>query len=318
MLQAHLGPLDWSPSVAAPRHPDSTRGLFWMGAHYCRWFTPPEFTVEAGPIFIQITRSGYLPVQFEKKEDAHPVPHLDNKLQVTLTYRFYRDLPYFICERLLAIDEDFPLWLLRHNQWVFKKGLFTHAFYKNHSPDINRELDDDEIGFMSFEVDEQIIPDHHSLGAVVPENIPWLAFANVHDGDGFADLRLEFRAWNALDPGRAPVFYHPRTYLPNHQGVNYWFKSISYVYTYRGEKGPGFKVIIPAGSRYYERQANLVYRYLHPAEDAIRKYDTWDQSWMGKLALHPNQYHEGRKAIFPVEKYYWLLTHPPRVDIIAE
>ena len=318
IIQAHLGPLDWSPSVAASRHPDSTRGVLWIGAHYCRWYTPPEFTVEAGPVFIQITRNGYLPVQFDTEEEVHPVPHLDNKLRVTLTYRFYRDLPFFISERLLATDEDFPLWLLRHNQWVFKKGLFTHAFYKNRSPDINLELDDDEIGFMSFEVDEGIIPDHHSLGAVVPENIPWLAFANIHDGDGFADIRLEFRAWNAGDPGRAPVFYHPRTYLPNHQGVNYWFKAISYIYTYRCENGPGFTVVILAGSRYYERQANLVYRYIHPARDAVRKHDPWDRSWVGKLALHANLYHEPRKAIFPVEKYHWLLTHPPRVEWLEE
>ncbi|MBN2290344.1 MAG: hypothetical protein JXQ83_13500 [Candidatus Glassbacteria bacterium] len=315
LLQAHLGPLDWSPSVAAPRHPDSTRGIFWMGAHYCRWFTPPEYKVQAGPVFIQIERSGYLPVQFEKEEEEHQVPHLDQKLHVTLTYRFYRDLPFFISERLLAVDEDFPLLLLRHNQWVFRKGLFTHAFFKNRSPDIDRRLDDDEIGFMTFEVDERIIPDHHSLGAVVPENIPWLAFANIHDGDGFADIRLEFRAWNALDPGLPPVFYHPRTYLPNHQGVNYWFKSISYVYTYRGENGPGFTVVIPAGSRYYERQANLVFRYQHPEDTNVRRHDPWDSSWVGKLALHANLYHEGRKAIFPVEKYHWLLTHPLRVTL---
>ena len=110
------------------------------------------------------------------------------------------------------------------------------------------------------------------------------------------------------------MFYHPRTYLPNHQGVNYWFKSISYVYTYRGEKGTGFTVLIPAGSRYYERQANLVYRYLHPADKVTRRFDPWSRSWVEKLALHANQYHEGRKAIFPVEKYYWLLTHPLKVE----
>lgn len=317
-LEAHLGPIDWSPSVAAPVHPDSSSGTFWMGAHYCKWYTPPTYSVESGPIFYEVERKGYLPVQFHSADEIHPVPHLDNKLHVTLTYRFYRDLPYFICERLLSIDEDFPLWLLRHNQWVFRKGLFTHAFYKNHSTDINPELDDDEIGYMSFEGDDRIILDHHTLGSTLPENIPWLAFANINDGDGLADIRLEFNAWNAFDPGRPPVFYHPRTYLPDHQGVNYWFKSISYVYTYRSNAGPGFLVTIPAGSRYYERQANLVYRYVHPGNYTERKLDRWDESWVRVLAKDPRLYFDSRNSIFPVEKYNWLLKHPPAVEYLAD
>lgn len=99
--------IHWNPGVFIPK-----RG--W--AHAYAWDPPAKFEIEKGPIFVEVRRSGKMP--------------LINEVELAITYRFFKERGFVQVGTRLDILKDVGVTALRNNCCVFGEEQFTHMAWE--------------------------------------------------------------------------------------------------------------------------------------------------------------------------------------------
>ncbi len=251
------GDMHWNPDFIVVPDDFPTTGYRWWYAHH---FEKPDTVIEDGPIFFSVRRKQLIPGQDTVYMDVY--------------YRFYAGLPYFIMESYIEAKKTTKTFAIRNDEFTFKTEDFTHAGWRNRTPDL-MEGHDGEMGGTPIFHDARL--DHHALGSALPPNMSWVSFAHMENGYGFGSIRLDHKNVNALTGEPSPI-YNSHTVISQHGGALYWFRSL--VYSYRIINGVDTDTIksrlitIPEGSSYYEKNAYVMYEF-----DMETKFDPMDNLW---------------------------------------
>ena len=173
-----------------------------------------------GPYTITKTLSGVT--------DSVPEIHVEGK------YTFFAGLPYFEFASTMTAKQDVELDLLRNDEMTMD-SLFTHiVFAKRDNSIIKLDLYNQELDVLEKE--------HMS------DQAPWLAFYHRDKGYGFGSIRLEYDNTNVH--GGASPLYKPYTKISKGAGNGrYWNRILI----------ADANVLVPKGSRYYEKNAYLIF-----------------------------------------------------------
>lgn len=176
-----------------------------------------------------IERNSYQVIK-ERSGIADSVP----EIHVEGRYEFYADLPYFLFESTMTMNKDVELDLLRNDEMTMD-SLFTHVAYPKKDGSIehlrlyNKELD---------VLEENPITD----------DADWVAFYNLDNGYGFGSIRLNYN--NSNLKGQPSPTHKPYTKISRaSENGRYWNRVLS-------DTIQNF----PKGSRYYEKNAYLIFQ----------------------------------------------------------
>ncbi|MEO9892844.1 hypothetical protein [Aurantibacter sp.] len=155
------------------------------------------------------------------------------EIRIEGRYEFYADLPYFLFESTMTVEKEVELNLLRNDEMTMD-SLFTHLTYTKKDGSI------ESLNLYSDELDKLEV--NH-----VTDDANWLAFYNLDKGYGFASIRLQYDNTN-MDGETSPI-HNPYTKITrSSNNGRYWNRVLSDTI----QK-------FPVGSRYYERNAYLVF-----------------------------------------------------------
>lgn len=210
--------LHWNPGVFVP-----TRG--WM--HAFAWDPPEKYEVEAGPIFVEIRRSGPFPL----------IP----EVHLAVNYRIFKDRAFVESGTVLSIQQDIGVVALRNDQLVFPEKFFTYVGWKADGEVVNEPL-----------AGHSPINRHGDLFRISP-TADYVAFYNPSNGVGAATVRDLF---SAIGPGGAPpVLFDNATYITSHT-QQYWFRPLVYFHVDWDRKQ---LITVPKESVYSERNYYLFF-----------------------------------------------------------
>ncbi|MFN2128031.1 MAG: hypothetical protein ACK2TU_09260, partial [Anaerolineales bacterium] len=175
-----------------------------------------------GPYYISIYKSGHV--------DGY------EQIKVTCKYQFYAGLPYFIFSSTIEMVDDIELWLLRNDEMTMD-SLFTHVMYLQ---------PDGKMGVGELYTKEDIEALEKDP---IKDDAPWVCFFNSKSGFGFGSIRLEYD--NTNTNGQESPLYEPHTKITvSVNNGRYWNRRLI----------NDHNTLIPAGSRYAEKNAYLVFK----------------------------------------------------------
>ena len=177
-----------------------------------------------------------------RRDQAPSIP----EIRLTATYRLYPDKPYFIYESEMYFTDQATLHLLRNDELTMDT-LFTHIAFQ------------DQAGAChAFPLQERYQFLEENPIAV---DAPWVCFYNPEINLGIGSIRLRHDV--AHEAGGASPTYNAHTRISDAKGGNYWNRRLI-------DDKP---TRIPAGSRYMERNAYLVFRI--PKHDLFKEIIYW-------------------------------------------
>ena len=205
--------LHWNPGVLSPE-----RG--WSNAH--AWDPPLVHELEKGPIFVEVRRSGPLPL----------VP----EVELAITYRIFAGRDYVWYGATLRAKEDVGIVSLRTNEIVFDEGFFTRLAWEAEGRTQDRPLD------------EFSAANKHGDILRLPAGAPFLAAYDPAKGVGTATMTV---AYAFVDPlGRVPARYDQAFFAVKgvapigSGGLFFWFRSF---FNFAPEWDRRQRFLLPAG-----------------------------------------------------------------------
>jgi hypothetical protein len=205
--------LHWNPGVLIPE-----RG--WSNAH--AWDPPQKHELEKGPIFVEVRRSGPLPL----------VP----EIELAIAYRIFSGRDYVWYGATLRAKEDVGVVSLRTNELVFDEGFFTRLAWENEGRIHDRALDTFSAANMHGDI------------LRLPADAPFLAAYDPAKGIGAATVNLSCAA---IDPqGRIPDKYDQAFFAVKgvgpvgSGGLFFWFRSFV---NFAPEWDRRQRLLLPAG-----------------------------------------------------------------------
>ena len=176
--------------------------------------------VEKGTYLISKTRSG--------KVDEVP------EIFVESNYFFYADLPFFISQSVINMQDTVSLSLLRNDEMTMD-SLFTHVSFQKRDGTISSlRLYHDELD--SLEKNP------------IPDDSGFVAFYNNKLGYGLASIRLTYE--NTDINGLPSPTHKPHTKISKSRGNGrYWNRVLL-----------DSNTIVPKGSKYFEKNAYLIFK----------------------------------------------------------
>jgi len=161
------------------------------------------------------------------KTDSVPEINIEGR------YEFYADLPYFQFESTMTMTEDVELDLLRNDEMTMD-SLFTHLTFPRKDGTIQHLKLYDEL---------DVLEKNH-----IKADAEWVAFYHIEKGYGFGSIRLKYE--NSNLNGQISPTHSPHTKISRSKGNGrYWNRVLS-------DTIQGF----PKGSRYYEKNAYLIFQ----------------------------------------------------------
>ncbi|MBM1105744.1 hypothetical protein JQC67_06325 [Aurantibacter crassamenti] len=155
------------------------------------------------------------------------------EIKIEGRYEFYADLPYFLFESTMTVEQEVELNLLRNDEMTMD-SLYTHLIYAQK---------DGSVAQLNMYSDElNVLEEDH-----MADDTKWLAFYNAEKGYGFGSIRLSYDNTN-VDGKPSPV-HNPYTKITrSSNNGRYWNRVLSdTIQTF------------PIGSKYYEKNAYLVF-----------------------------------------------------------
>jgi len=224
------GIMHWNPGVYIP-----TR--YW--AHAFDWNPPDNYSIESGPLFVEIRRSGVFP--------DFPEVYL------SITYRIFTGRSYVESGTVMRLRDDVGVVALRNDELVFDAGFFTHVGWDN---------GDGTVKVRQF---SQLTPvNRHGDVLRLSDTIPFVTMYNPASGVGAASLRIDYA--NIGPRGDQPVLFDNATYISSGGGeLQYWFRPLVYFHVDWDRKQ---LISVPQGSVYSER--NFYYFYETGAENPVQ------------------------------------------------
>jgi len=205
--------LHWNPGVLVPE-----RG--WSNAH--AWDPPEKHELEKGPIFVEVRRSGPLPL----------VP----EVELAIAYRIFAGRDYIWYGATLRAKADVGVVSLRTNELVFDEGFYSRLAWENEGKTYDRALADFSAANMHGDI------------LRLPADAPFLAAYDPAKGLGTATINLNCAA---IDPqGRRPdkydhAFFAVKGVGPvGSGGLFFWFRSF---FNFAPEWDRRQRIILPAG-----------------------------------------------------------------------
>lgn len=196
----------------------------------------------AGPVVCESRRSG--------SHQDYP------EIGLQAIYRFFAFVPYFRFRSQMTLTQAITLALLRNDEMTMD-DFFTHLAWPGAVAGAPPRV-------ASLEEREKILEKQP-----IPADAPWVCFFHKDKGYGFGSVRLLFDNRNA--DGKASPLYHPYTKISDGvQNGRYWNRVLI----------GGRDTAVPAGSRYTEENAYVVFR-VHPGAPAQALEDFLD--WEKKL-----------------------------------
>ncbi|MCK0147168.1 hypothetical protein MWU78_16035 [Arenibacter sp. F26102] len=203
-----------------------------------------------GPYTITKTRSG--------ETDSIPEIHVEGE------YIFYAGLPYFEFTSTITVIEDVKLKLLRNDEMTMD-SLFTDLIFA--------KPDNSIVNLGLYKEEFDILEEEH-----ITDDSPWLAFYNKDKGYGFGSIRLDYENTNVN--GEESPLHKPYTKISKSVGNGRYWNRILIADTI---------LAVPAGSRYYERNAYFIFN-----ADSERAED--EALYYSERLNHP--------LVVTVDKYY--------------
>ncbi len=205
--------LHWNPGVFIPE-----RG--WSNAH--AWDPPQVHELEKGPVFVEVRRSGPLPL----------VP----EVELAITYRIFAGRDYVWYGATLRAKEDVGIVSLRTTELVFDEGFFSRLAWEAEGRTHDRPLD----AFSAANKHGDILR--------LPADVPFLAAYDPVKGVGAATINLSY---TVVDPlGGVPArydhaFFAVKGVAPvGSGGLFFWFRSF---FNFAPEWDRRQRFILPAG-----------------------------------------------------------------------
>lgn len=186
--------LHWNPGLFIPE-----RG--WSNAH--AWDPPEKYDLEKGPIYVEVKRSGPLPL----------VP----EVELAITYRILADRDYIWYGATLTAKEDVGIVSLRTNELVFDEGFFSRLAWESDGAIQDRPLSDFAV------------VNKHGDILRLPADVPFLAVYDSVRGVGAATINMNYAIVDPL--GRAPEKYDHALFVVKgvsplgSGGLLFWFRS---------------------------------------------------------------------------------------------
>ncbi len=200
-----------------------------------QWDNPAYNRIDQGPYLIKTTRQ------------APAADHAE--IMLTAVYKFYAGKPYFIFYSTMEIMQDITLILLRNDEMTMD-SMFTHVAFKR---------SDGRIENMTFADRAKYLTTNP-----VENEAPWICFYNRVKQFGFGSIRLKYENENYRgDP--SPLFMPHTKISDGAAGGKYWNRRLIHDY-------PTF---IPAGSRYTEENAYIV--FLCDRGDPFKDLEYWSK-----------------------------------------
>jgi hypothetical protein len=202
--------------------------------------------------------SGDYLIQTFRRDTAPDHP----EIMLTAVYNFYAGLPFFTFYSEMEFIQDLPLELLRNDEMT-TDSMFTHLVFQRPTGEVVEVQFKDRYKLL----EEQPIED----------DAPWICFYNIEEGFAFGSIRLRYDNYNRS--GELSPTYLPHTAIGEWLDRKYWNRRLIHDHL----------VGIPAGSRYIEENAYLVFKIGEADRlEAIKR-------WAGRLSnplkvsVHPGE-----------------------------
>jgi hypothetical protein len=173
--------------------------------------------------------SGDYLIQTFRRDTAPDHP----EIMLTAVYDFYAGLPYFRFYSEMEFIKDVPLELLRNDEMT-TDSMFTHLAFQRPTG---------EIVEVRFKDRYDLLKEHP-----IEADAPWICFYNIEKGFAFGSIRLRYDNYNRS--GELSPTYLPHTAIGEWLDRKYWNRRLIHDHL----------VGIPAGSRYIEENAYLVFK----------------------------------------------------------
>jgi hypothetical protein len=186
---------------------------------------PDSTFVQKGPYKVTMYKSGYVEGYDE--------------IRVSGTYEFFAGLPYFIFSSEIKMERETELMLLRNDEMTMD-SLFTDVMYMH---------PDGETGAVALYNDKEMQDLEQDP---IRDDATWLFFYHDMLNYGFGSIRMYYDNTN-LQGDPSPLYEQHTKITPSANNGRYWNRRLVHEYN----------TLIPAGSRYTEKNAYLVFR-AHP------------------------------------------------------
>jgi hypothetical protein len=211
-----------------------------------RWHPVQRVDRSQGPVVAQSRRTGF--------HSEYPEIAMEGE------YRFFAHVPYFLFRSEMVMKQEVALRLLRNDEMTMD-GFFTHVAW----PGRGRGAPPRAAPF----------DDRHAIleKEPIPADAPWVLFFHEEKGYGFGSVRLRFDNQNAA--GKPSPLYRAETNISDGVGGGrYWNRRLI---------NDG-NVLAPAGSRYFEENAYVVFR-LRPGAlpEKIGEFLEWERKLRNPL-----------------------------------
>ncbi|UCF64669.1 MAG: hypothetical protein JSW33_02205 [bacterium] len=154
------------------------------------------------------------------------------EIMLSAVYKFYAGVPFFRFYSEMEFTSDLPLELLRNDEMT-TDSMFTHLAFQR---------PDGEVATMTFKERFPILNENP-----IEANAPWICFYNVEHGFAFGSIRLKYDNHGYL--GDLSPTYQAHTQIGEWLDRKYWNRRLIHDHM----------IGVPAGSRYMEENAYLVF-----------------------------------------------------------
>jgi hypothetical protein len=201
--------------------------------HASDWEPPAGMATIRGPVFAMVKRWG-------------PLPEMPDVI-VSITYRFYAGNPHIFMSSAIEVNEDIHVKALRNGEIVLNRDFINSFAWEDRGGAVHTVAVAD-------------VPQHPTHGLEIAPDTPWVAFYSREKGLAFGGIQLE---WSNVRPEDGlPRLEQPYIYLQVGRWV-YWARPLVYPF---GSTNPQRLVLVPEGSRYYEKMAFLPFKLGAPDE----------------------------------------------------
>ncbi len=279
--------------LAEPEHKVFAQPWDW---HYVMGWENPKTEIIQGPLFWQIRRWGPVSPHPEHSDPTYERPAKD-LVWAEVTYRFYRDLPWFFQSSTLTTLADMDVYFVRNNQMVFRDTIFSHLAIQPETAGL-MPGDRDETCILPLKAyfDRAPFPrEWHSLSNALPSTFGYYTLFNATNGDGYANFPLSER--NSTITGAPP------TLMNHHMSLNEghdWSVYLARTFDYTNHRfDPENATFLPAGQRFMEENAHMVYRY--DGLKSLAELDHWNAVLRHPLAAHWSPAPEDGSVVWSLE-----------------
>ncbi len=210
------------------------------------WRRPEIVRMETGSLFFSITRRGELRPRHASLSSSG-APRLET------TYKFFADQPYVLVESILEFPSDTSVFAVRNGELCVETSMFSHYTFRPVSPSLPI-TDIEEMGHVLIDPKyTQGLPEGVILGSLLPYDLAWHAFINIHKGPQrrqYAVTGITLDAEQTCTGGE-PALYRAATYLEREGTRTRWYHAPVYV---KSRTEPRNIITVPAGSVYRRRE----------------------------------------------------------------